>query len=188
MPEQFGAYMFELLFAPLRKVRKTANQFYLFFQVAGRHLDACKAALFRLREESAVLAASDAMLPVHGQDRGMPRLKGETLEGYRTRLALKGAIAEKAGTNEGIRYLARAFGYDQVELLPAEDPAHWAEATVQFIGGRIVLDDRALLLNELNKIKPARTLLNLSKEQRYRAAVRLGTACLIGREMTIRQV
>lgn len=45
MPEQFGAYMFELLFAPLRKVRKTANQFYLFFQAAGRHLDACKGRL-----------------------------------------------------------------------------------------------------------------------------------------------
>ena len=75
----------------------------------------------------------------------MPRLKGETLEGYRTRLALKGVIAEKAGTNEGIRYLARAFGYDQMESLPAEDPARWA-------------------------------------------AARLGTACLIGREMTIRQV
>ena len=117
----------------------------------------------------------------------MLRLDGETLENYRIRLALKASIAEKAGTNEGIRYLARAFGYDQVEVIPGAKPDHWAEATVWFIGGDIVLDDRDLLLQELNKIKPARTLLHLSKEQRYQAALPFAAAKVIGRQITISQ-
>lgn len=187
MFEHFGDYMFYLLFSPLKKAAKLTNQLYLFFKVVGKLFDESKLDVFRLREESSVITCSDAMLPVHGQDRGMNRLKGETLENYRIRLAMKGIIAEKAGTNEGIRYLARAFGYEQVEIIPGEKPDHWAEATVWFIGGDIVLDDRDLLLQELNKIKPARTLLHLSKEQRYQAALPFAAAKVIGRQMTISQ-
>ena len=59
---------------------------------------------------------------------------------------MKGAISEMAGLNSGIRYLAQAFGYDEVNIEPGEKPDYWAEATVWFIGGNIVLDDRTLLL------------------------------------------
>ena len=59
--------------------------------------------------------------------------------------------------------------------------------TVWFIGGNIVLDDRTLLLQELNKIKPARTLLHLAKEQRYEAPLYLAAAIERGRQMTIEQ-
>lgn len=186
--ETFGDYMFYLLHAPLKRGRRAANQFSIFFRVLGRRFDACKQVIFRAREESAILTCSNIMLPVHGQDRDMPRLRGETLENYRTRLSMRGVIAEKAGTNEGIRYLAKSFGYENVDILPSDDPARWAEATVRFIGGNIVLDDRALLLQELNKIKPARTLLTLSKEQRYPTTVYVGTAYQVGKEMTLRQV
>ena len=117
----------------------------------------------------------------------MLRLEGETLENYRNRLAMKGAISSMAGLNSGIRYLAQAFGYDEVLIEPGEKPDHWAEATVWFIGGNIVLDDRELLLQELNKIKPARTLLHLSKEQRYAAPLYIAAAVERGRQMTIRQ-
>lgn len=187
MFEKFGDYMFHLLFAPLKRVRKSANQFYIFFKVIGRLFDQCKQDLFRLREESSVLTCSDAMLPVHGQDRDMVRLNGESLDGYRTRLAMKGIIAEKAGTNEGIRHLAKAFGYENVVIEPSEEPGRWAEATVRFIGGSIVLDDRALLLYELNKIKPARTLLDHTKEQRYPSRLFVGTGYAVGKQITIRQ-
>lgn len=117
----------------------------------------------------------------------MLRLEGETLENYRTRLAMKGIIAAKAGTVEGIRHLARAFGYDEVQIEPGAKPDHWAEATVLFIGGDIVLDDRDLLLQELNKIKPARTLLTLSKEQQYQTPLYFAAVKVTGRQMTISQ-
>lgn len=187
MFEKFGEYMFFLLFAPLKRVKKSANQFYIFFKVVGKLFDQCKRDVFRLREESSIMTCSDEMLPVHGQDRDMNRLSGESLEGYRTRLAMKGIIAEMAGTNEGIRYLARAFGYETVSIIPSPEPGHWAEADVRFIGGSIVLDDRELLLYELNKIKPARTLLSHTKEQRYFSRLYVGTAYIIGKQITIRQ-
>ena len=135
MFEKFGDYMFSLLFAPLKRVQKSANQFYIFFQVVGKLFDQCKQDVFRLREESAVLTCSDQLLPVHGQDRGMVRLQGETLEGYRTRLAMKGIVAETAGTNAGIRYLARSLGYDGVEIVKNPDPARWGRGFVARLSG-----------------------------------------------------
>ena len=187
MFEKFGEYMFFLLYAPLKRVKKTVNQFYIFFKVVGKLFDQCKAYLFRLRKESSVLTCSDVMLPVHGQDRDMARLAGETLENYRVRLSMKGIIAEMAGINEGIRYLAKAFGYENVEIEPSPVPGHWAEASVYFVGGNIVIDDRELLLQELNKIKPARTLLSLRKEQRYHSGLYVGSVYIIGKQITIRQ-
>ncbi len=56
-----------------------------------------------------------------------------------------------------------------------------------FVGGNIVIDDRELLLQELNKIKPARTLLSLRKEQRYHSGLYAGSVYIIGKQITIRQ-
>lgn len=184
---KFGEYMYSLLFAPLRQGKKVLNQFYIFCQVAGRSFDRVKEAFLRVREESSVLTCSTAMLPVHGADRDMPRLRGETLENYRVRLALKGLISKHAGTNNGIYYLARGFGYDNVNVVPGDKPSHWAEATVWLIGGNIVLADRELLLRELDKIKPARTVLHLSKEQQYSAEPTYAAARSVGREMILCQ-
>lgn len=179
--------MFFLLVGPLKRVKKAFNQFYIFFKVIGKLFDQTKREIFRVREESSVLTCSDEMLHIHGQDRDMLRLKGETIENYRIRLAMKGIIAEKAGICEGIRYLAKSFGYDDVEISKNPDPEKWAEATVTFIGGNIVIDDRDVLMQELNKIKPARTLLSFSKEQQYQAVLYYGTARVIGRQFTISQ-
>ena len=187
MADNFTEYLYGLLPAPLKRGKKAVNQFFIFFKAIGGLFDDCKQDIFRLREASMLASATDAVLQLHGQDRDMPRLYGETLENYRERLLMKGIIAEAAGTNEGIRYVAQAFGYDNVIITTSSDPAHWAEATVQFIGGKIVLDDRELLLQELNKIKPARTLLFLSKEQRYRGVIHVGGGYAIGKQITIRQ-
>ena len=81
--ETFGEYMFDLLFAPLKKGRKTVNQLRIFFKVMGREFDDLKAAIFRVRSEANVASCSEVMLPVHGQDRDMPRLEGEDAEAYR---------------------------------------------------------------------------------------------------------
>lgn len=88
--ETFGEYMFDLLFAPLKKGRKTVNQLCIFFKVMGREFDDLKAAIFRVRSEANVASCSEVMLPVHGQDRDMPRLEGEDAEAYRTRLSMEG--------------------------------------------------------------------------------------------------
>lgn len=186
MPK-FGEYMYSLLFAPLRRGKKPFNQFFIFFKAVGRLFDDAKQDIFRVRAESNIATASQIMLPVHGQDRDMPRLRGETLENYRVRLALKGIIAENAGTSNGIYYLAKAFGYDSVKIETGSKPDHWAEATVWLIGGNIVVADREILLRELDKIKPARTLLHLSKEQQYAAKPTYAAVRLVGREIILCQ-
>ncbi|RKJ31474.1 serine/arginine repetitive matrix protein 2, partial [Butyricicoccus sp. 1XD8-22] len=114
--ETFGEYMFDLLFAPLKKGRREINQFFIFFKVVGREFDRVKQAFFRVREESNVMTASEVMLPVHGQDRDMPRLPGETAEAYRTRLAMKGIISEWGGTKRGILYALTALGYEKSSI------------------------------------------------------------------------
>lgn len=80
--DNFGEYMFDLLFAPLKKGKRAVNQFFIFFKVVGRELDDLKAVIFRVRDEANVASASPVMLPVHGQDRDMPRLAGEDIEAY----------------------------------------------------------------------------------------------------------
>lgn len=187
MFSNFGDYMYSLLFAPLRKVQKNINQWAIFFSVIGKIFDDTKQDIFRVRTESMIASASEPMLELHGLDRGMIRLKGETVGNYRIRVAMKYIIASEAGTNKAILYVAKAFGYDNVSIERNTDPEKWSEVTVQFIGGKIVLDDQALLLKELNKIKPAGALLTVSKEQRYTATIYQGTVRVIGRQMTIRQ-
>ncbi|MEA4932183.1 MAG: hypothetical protein VB071_01105 [Lawsonibacter sp.] len=187
MASNFGDYMYTLLFAPLRKVQKSINQWAIFFSVIGQLFDGTKQDVFRVRSESMVASASEPVLELHGLDRGMVRLKGETAANYRIRLAMKYIIASEAGTNKAILYVAKAFGYNNVSIEPSTDPDKWSEVTVQFIGGKIVLDDQTLLLKELNKIKPAGALLTVSKEQRYTATIYQGTARVIGRQMTISQ-
>ena len=98
--DNFGDYMFDLLFAPLKKGKEAANQFRIFFRVIGKDFDDVKKAFFRVRDEANVVSASPVMLPVHGQDRDMPRLEGEDIEAYRTRLSMKGLISEWGGTRQ----------------------------------------------------------------------------------------
>lgn len=123
MFKTFGEYMYTLLFSPLRRGRQSLNQFYIFFKVMGAGpLTSARRRWLQVREEASVLTCSDAMLPVHGADRDMLRLQGETVDNYRRRLAMKGATSEMAGLNSGIRYLAQAFGYDEVNIEPGEKP------------------------------------------------------------------
>ena len=127
--EKFGEYMFDLLFAPLKKGKRVTNQFYIFFKVVGREFDDVKAAFFRLRDESNVVSASPIMLPIHGQDRDMPRLIGEEVEAYRIRLSMKGIISEWGGTRQGLSYVLTALGFKGAFIMPAysRDTERWAE-------------------------------------------------------------
>ena len=155
--DSFGGYMFDLLFAPLKKGKWAVNQFYIFFKVVGHEFDDVKAAIFRLRDEADVMSASPAMLPVHGQDRDMPRLAGEDMEAYRTRLAMKGIISEWGGTRQGIGHVLTAIGYKGAYVMPAylRDPERWAEFYIVF---PMDADDGypvsvALLKQEVRRIK-----------------------------------
>lgn len=136
--ETFGEYMFDLLFGPLKRGKRAANQFFIFFKVVGRLFDDAKKDIFRVRDEANIASASPVMLPVHGRDRDMPRLEGETVEAYRTRLSMKGIISEWGGTKTGILYALTALGYEESEIEPffQEDPERWAEFIVYLKGSK----------------------------------------------------
>ncbi len=156
--EKFGEYMFSLLFTPLRKGRKAANQFYIFFKVVGKLFDDCKRDIFRVRAESMVISASEVMLPEHGKDRGMPRLKGEDVEAYRTRLSMKATIAEQAGTRPGVLLALKSLGYEDSYIEPfyKTDPERWAEFIV-FLRGKNPsgVNDIRIIDTEVMKVKEA---------------------------------
>lgn len=128
----FGEYMFNLLFGPLKRGKQSVNQLYIFFKVIGRIFDGMKSDVFRVRDEANVATASPIMLPIHGQDRAMMRLAGEGIEAYRTRLSMKGIIAEEAGTKRGILRSLVALGYEKsyIEPFALQDTERWAEFIV----------------------------------------------------------
>lgn len=156
--DTFGAYMFDLLFAPLKRGKQVANQFFIFFKVIGRIFDDMKKDVFRLRNEINVATASPAMLPVHGQDRDMLRLDGEDIEGYRTRLSMKGIISEWGGTRQGILYTLTALGYKESTIVPFShlDPSRWAEFIVYLGHGSSTANKEFITIyNEIQQVKEA---------------------------------
>lgn len=173
--DNFGEYMFSLLFAPLKKGKSTANQFRIFFRVMGREFDDIKAAFFRVREESDVASCSAIMLPVHGQDRDMARLPGEDAEAYRTRLSMKGIISEWGGTKSGILYALAALGWDRsyVEPVSYTDPERWAEFIV-FLGGRYPsgVNDINVIDVEVRKVKEGSSKPQYGLEERSIVEIR----------------
>ncbi|WP_018752683.1 hypothetical protein [Paenibacillus sanguinis] len=160
MFEKFSDYMFYLLFGPLKKVIKKGNQFYIFFKVIGKLFDRSKQDIFRVREESMLISASELLLDEHGRERDMPRLKGEDLESYRMRLMMKNVIAEQAGTKNGILVALKALGYDQSYIEPyyLYDPARWAEFIV-YLGSKTPpgVNSLSVINAEVMKLKPARS-------------------------------
>ena len=152
----FGEYMFDLLFAPLKRGKRAANQFYIFFKVVGRIFDGMKKDVFRVRSEANVASASPVMLPVHGQDRDMPRLEGEDVESYRTRLSMKGVISEWSGTKTGILYALAALGYEEstIEPFSYQDPERWAEFIVFLKGSKQSgINNLTVIDAEVRKVK-----------------------------------
>lgn len=155
---KFGEYMFDLLFAPLKRGKRAVNQFFIFFNVIGRVFDGLKKDALRVRDETNIATASPIMLSVHGQDRDMPRLVGEDIEAYRTRLAMKSIISEWSGTRQGILYILTALGYEQARITSVgpQDPTHWAEFVVDLgVGNEKAVRDIDYIYSEIQTVKEA---------------------------------
>jgi hypothetical protein len=158
MFEKFQDYMYYLLAAPLKKIFKTNNQFYILFKVFGKLFDQTKQDIFRVRQESMIISANEIMLNEHGRDRDMQRLKGETVLDYRTRLLMKNLIAEKAGTLDGILIALVALGYEKSYIEPyyLHDPEKWAEFIVYLSSEKQSnITDLITINMEVMKVKPA---------------------------------
>lgn len=174
MFESFREYMYTLLYGPLKKVKQSTNQWYLFFKVIGDLFDKDQIAIITARNQTFIIACEEILLNEYGKERDMPRLPGETTENYRGRLMLKNEIAEQAGTNIGIQNALIAAGFFNTHIEPfyLYDPERWAEFIV-YLGENTVgvANDILSIDREVAKIKPASGKANYAIERTRRIVV-----------------
>lgn len=169
MFNNFSDYMFYLLNAPFKKLKKGKNQLKIFFSVIGALFDEMLDDIFKFRKQKMISTAEPIMLEVIGQERNMYRLQGETVEQYRRRLQMKTVIAEMAGTNAGLVLALEMLGYPEcsIEPLYKVDRSRWAEIWIDIPVGHDVNYDAVVM--EILRTKPARTLPHLRFHSTIRA-------------------
>ena len=159
--QNFAEYLYYLLISPFKSHGK--NQWRTLCKVLGKHCDDVKRTILDVREHTMILTCAPELLPLIGQERNMPRLRGEDVQLYRARLTHKNIIAERAGTADGIADVIKSLGYDTVYIEPAylTNPNRWAEATCWISGGDLAIGDMEIVLQEINNVKQASALIHL---------------------------
>lgn len=132
MFENFSDYMYYLLTAPFKRVKKSVNAWYKMLRIFGRMFDEVKESFFVARDEGMVATCSEIILKEHGRDRGLIRYSEETTENYRSRIALFEEICRLGGTNAGIILSVNALGYDDVNIKAAKEIEPGTEAWAEF--------------------------------------------------------
>ncbi len=189
--EKYADYMYYLLHAPFKKVRKELNQWNILFSVLGKYFDKAKEYLLLSRNASSIISAPEDVLLVHGMDRDMLRLKGESINDYRYRLLMKMEIAKQAGTVPGILLAAKSLGYDEAEHVPLylTDETRWAEFNLYLSGSYISnINELSVIAEEINKVKQASSKANLIFLTPNIGSIRVGIAKVDGGIITNRQV
>lgn len=174
MFEKFGKYMYYLLSAPFKQIRKEKNQWYIYFRVIGQLFDENKRMLQRAREESMVQTASTILLPEHGLDRSLSRYEGETWENFRIRLTMYADTCLLGGTELGTLQAVKSLGFSNVRMVPCfkmdGNRDRWAEFFVIII--RDVDDEfdigHEIIRREVRKVK------KVSGKDNYRFVYQIG--------------
>ncbi|WP_435924809.1 hypothetical protein [Paenibacillus sp. DYY-L-2] len=86
--------------------------------VIGGMLDDAKQAAFRVRELKFIMTSEGRALDLHGIDRKMPRLAGESDESYRKRLLAAYDLYREGGTMPGMKRVLESLGYPAAEIYP----------------------------------------------------------------------
>lgn len=127
----FAEYMWYLLTTPFKKVRKEVNAWYAYCRAIGSMFDEVKEAFLRARDEGMIATCSDFMLQEQGEERGLQRYKGESVDNFRKRIAMYEEVCELGGLNEGILLAVRSLGYVDPQIISASkytnDATRWAE-------------------------------------------------------------
>ncbi len=84
----------------------------------GKLLDDAKSSIFRLREIKYISTSTGRALDLHGIDRKMPRLAGESDDSYRLRLLTAYDLYRLGGTEIGLKRVLEGLGYPNATLYP----------------------------------------------------------------------
>lgn len=172
MNENFIEYMWYLLTAPFKKVRKGLNKWYILCRVFGKRFDEVKEDILRARDEGMVATCCHEMLQIHGADRRLTQYAGELPDNYRSRIAMYEEVCKLGGTNDGIILAVKALGFE-VDIVTAKiyknDPDRWAEFYVLL---HVQADDKipisyVILRKEVRRVK------EVSAKDNYQLAVNI---------------
>ncbi len=131
MFDKFCDYMYYLLTSPFKRVKKSINQWYIFFRVLGRRFDDALESLYNAEEQTMLATCEPEMLPVHAEDRKMARYPGEEDENFRARIANYPEVLRLGGTDAGIIIAVKTLGFHDVNIAKAKhlksEEERWAE-------------------------------------------------------------
>ena len=164
----FKDYFFYLLPMPMKKLKAAVNKWAVFGNVVGEYFDEAAENFRWVRRQTMLNTCNDGMLAVHGSERKMPRLKGESLEVYRERLKSKAEIARLAGTRRSVQLAVSSLGYDlcQIEPYYNYDEDRWAEFMVWLRASKETgINDLSLIDEKVCKVKQASSLPNYGAEK-----------------------
>ena len=179
MFEKFRDYLYYLLPSPLKRLKRTKNQWYIFFKVIGDEYDKVQAELEHALDQTSVVTCNADMLQYYAQDRGIYRYPEEDDEAFRRRIALQDEVEALGGTKAGIILAAKSLGYDNVEHVWYPDigyPDKWS----QFLLRVGVQNDSehpvniGVLVKEVRKAKDSTSLDNYALCNTLYSGVRIG--------------
>lgn len=131
MFQKFADYLYYLLPAPFKRIKKSINQWYIFFQVIGNEYDEVQKDLERAVDETTIATCSDMLLAYFAANHNLTRYQNEGSEEFRRRIAMSAELEKFGGTREGVLLTAKATGVKSVEYywLPdvTGDYSRWAE-------------------------------------------------------------
>ena len=131
MFQKFADYIYYLLPAPFKRIKKGLNQWYIFCKVIGAWFDEVKNDLLKAADETTIATCSDELLPYYGEDRNLTQYKNEGNAEFRSRIAMADEMEYLGGTREGVILSAKTTGIPKAEWhwLPVVtgDYSRWAE-------------------------------------------------------------
>lgn len=134
MFENFKDYLWYLIPSPYKIIKKSKNQWYIFFTVIGRWFDEIREDLQSARDQTTIATCDDIMLFYHAEDKGLYQYDGEANDDFRRRIAMYDQTLESGGTVNGITLALKTLGYVDVNIIwmvkELEDDSRWAEFIV----------------------------------------------------------
>jgi len=180
MFDRFRDYLYYLLPSPFMRLKKTKNQWYIFFKVIGDEYDNVQAELERALDQTSVVTCNVEMLQYYAQDRGMHRYQDEDDETFSSRIAMQDEVEAFGGTKAGIILAAKTLGYNDVEHLWYPDigyPDKWAQFLLR-VGVRDDTEHPAnisMLIREVRKVKDSTSLDNYMLCNVVNSGTKIGT-------------
>lgn len=131
----FVDYLRSLLTRPLRKGRDDLADIGRLVRLLGELGDEARDVIYAVRRAWYVRTSPEAGLELLGEERGLPRLPGEDIESYRSRLLAAFLTWQAGGTDEGVQAALALVGLPDADAHQVVFQAPWRfDATVRFDG------------------------------------------------------